>query len=349
MSIACVLACISWLENRHVLCWIYICHAEERRPPLWSSGQSSWLLKGDVLCFLWGTNWIYICYVKESRRLLWSSGQSSWLHNGDVFCFLWGTNWIYTCHAEESRPPLWSSGQSSWLHNGDVLCFLWGTNWIYISYIEAIRPPLLSSGQSSWLQIGDVLCFLWGTNWMYVCYVEESRVHAYRSRGPGSIPGATRFFWEVVGLERGPLSLGSRIEELLGIKLAAPVLETENTAVGIRHAEHAARSIRKCSTNFADKRWSPGRYSSLADWVGYLNNGRLEISYIFFEETVTYCCCPVQVAAHPRNNLTLGATYLTVERFDEGSDNWRIVATDANWETRYGLCCASRLDIKILS
>jgi hypothetical protein len=25
----------------------------------------------------------------------WSSGQSSWLHNGDVLCFLWGTNWIY--------------------------------------------------------------------------------------------------------------------------------------------------------------------------------------------------------------------------------------------------------------
>jgi hypothetical protein len=37
---------------------------------------------------------------------LWSSGQSSWLHNGDVLCFLWGTNWIYICYAEESRPPL---------------------------------------------------------------------------------------------------------------------------------------------------------------------------------------------------------------------------------------------------
>jgi hypothetical protein len=46
---------------------------------------------------------------------LWSSGQSSWLQNGDVLCFLWGTNWIYICYAEESIPPLWSSGQSSWL------------------------------------------------------------------------------------------------------------------------------------------------------------------------------------------------------------------------------------------
>ena len=39
-----------------------------------------------------------------------------------------------------------------------------------------------------------------------------------------------------------------------------------------------------------------------------------------------------QVAAHPRNNLTLGSTYLTVERFDGG--RWIVIATDANWETR---------------
>jgi hypothetical protein len=35
-------------------------------PPLWSSGQSSWLQNADVLCFLWGTNWIYLCFVEES-------------------------------------------------------------------------------------------------------------------------------------------------------------------------------------------------------------------------------------------------------------------------------------------
>jgi hypothetical protein len=84
-------------------------------PPLWSSGQSSWLQNGDVLCFLWGTNWIYVCFVEESRPPLWSSGQSSWLYNGDVLCFLWDTNWIYICYVGESRLPLWSRGQSSWL------------------------------------------------------------------------------------------------------------------------------------------------------------------------------------------------------------------------------------------
>jgi hypothetical protein len=41
-----------------------------------------------------------------------------------------------------------------------------------------------------------------------------------------------------VGLERGPLSLVSTIEELLGRKSSGSDLETENTADGIRHADH---------------------------------------------------------------------------------------------------------------
>jgi hypothetical protein len=42
-------------------------------------------------------------------------------------------------------------------------------------------------------------------------------------RGPGSIPGATRFSEKQVGLERGPLSLVSTTEELLDRKVAARV------------------------------------------------------------------------------------------------------------------------------
>jgi hypothetical protein len=87
------------------------------------------------------------------------------------------------CYVEESRPPLWSSGQSPWLLNGDVLCFLWGMNSIYICYVEGSRPPLWSSGQSSWLQI------------------QRSSFDSRRYQ----------FFWEVVGLERGPLR-GSGLE-----------------------------------------------------------------------------------------------------------------------------------------
>jgi hypothetical protein len=48
------------------------------------------------------------------------------------------------------------------------------------------------------------------------------RLPGYRSRDPGSIPGATRFPKKVVGLERGPLSLVSTTEELLDRKVAAP-------------------------------------------------------------------------------------------------------------------------------
>jgi hypothetical protein len=46
-----------------------------------------------------------------------------------------------------------------------------------------------------------------------------------------------------MGLERGPLSLVSTTEELLDRKVAAPVYKTENTAVGIRHADHVACSL----------------------------------------------------------------------------------------------------------
>jgi hypothetical protein len=50
------------------------------------------------------------------------------------------------------------------------------------------------------------------------------RVPGYRSRGPGSLPGTTRFS-EGSGLERGPLSLVSTIEELLGRKISGLGLE----------------------------------------------------------------------------------------------------------------------------
>jgi hypothetical protein len=143
---------------------------------------------------------------------LWSGGQSSWLQNGDLLCFLWGTNWIYICYVEESRPPLWSSGQSSWLQNGVLLCFLWGTNWIYICYVEESRPPLWSSGQSYWLQI------------------QRSRFDSRRYQ----------IFWEVVGLERGPLSLVATVE-LLERKSSG----SEIIAVGIHHAYQVTPSIRK--------------------------------------------------------------------------------------------------------
>jgi hypothetical protein len=72
------------------------------------------------------------------------------------------------------------------------------------------RSPLWSSSQSSWLHIQmsvfDSLCY--------------------------------QIFWEVVVLERGPLSLVSTTKELLVGKSSGPGLEIENTAVGIRRADY---------------------------------------------------------------------------------------------------------------
>jgi hypothetical protein len=77
-------------------------------------------------------------------------------------------------------------------------------------------PPLWSSGQSSCL------------------HIQRSGFDSRRYQ----------IFW-VVGLERGPPSLVSTPEELMERKSSGSGLETENTAVGNRHADHVAPSIRK--------------------------------------------------------------------------------------------------------
>jgi hypothetical protein len=90
------------------------------------------------------------------------------------------------------------------------------------------------------------------------------RVPGYRSRGP-SYSRHYHIFREVVGLERGPLSLVSTTEELLGRKSGGSCLENRDYARG--NPPRWPRGTlypQNFGTNFADK-VSLVRYSSLAN------------------------------------------------------------------------------------
>jgi hypothetical protein len=73
-----------------------------------------------------------------------------------------------------------------------------------------------------------------GTQWSlsdHLCDIVV-RFPGYRSRGPGLDPRRYQIFWEVVGLERGPLSLVSTIEELLGRNSSGSGLENREYGRG---------------------------------------------------------------------------------------------------------------------
>jgi hypothetical protein len=72
------------------------------------------------------------------------------------------------------------------------------------------------------------------------------RAPGYRSRDPGFDSWHYQIFWEIVGLEQGPLSLVRITEELLEWKNSGSgSRKSRLTVVGIRCADHATPSIHK--------------------------------------------------------------------------------------------------------
>jgi hypothetical protein len=72
------------------------------------------------------------------------------------------------------------------------------------------------------------------------------RVHGYKSKDPGFGSRHYHIFWEVEGLEWGPISLVRISEELLEWKSSGSgSIRSRLTVVGIRCADHATPSIRK--------------------------------------------------------------------------------------------------------
>jgi hypothetical protein len=105
---------------------------------------------------------------------------------------------------------------SGWNHQANAVAGCVGTIVILLTF-RAVRSGLSSNFN---LKTFIIITFVWDL----LCGLVV-RVPGYRSRGTGFDSRLIQIFWEVVGLERGPLSLLRIIEELLECKSSGSGLE----------------------------------------------------------------------------------------------------------------------------
>jgi hypothetical protein len=229
------------------------------RLPLWSSGQSSWIQiqrsgldswRYQIFWEVVGLKWGPLSLVSTIEELLGRKSSSSCLEKWDYGrrdSSHWQHGILYPQKLALSLSTI--GGRSV-----GIVCLQ--TQAMEFSFFRYMCSA------SSFAILCLYLSFSFGS---YTCNLRLPQRSWLQIQRSGFNSRRYQIFLEVVGLEVGPLSLMSTIEELLGRKSSGSSLE--NRDYECRDPLHwpcGALYTQIVGTNFADKRRSLSRYCSLA-------------------------------------------------------------------------------------